>query len=77
MADCKDLKLVLKGRSRSSAEQRMSHKVWLEPDPPVPSHDAADHKGVSAVISCVHLAIHFLTRIDLSAKRASGKSPKE
>ena len=37
----------------------MSHKVWLQTDPPVPSHDAADHKGVSAVISCVHLAIRF------------------
>ena len=55
----------------------MSHKVWLQTDPPVPSHDAADHKGVSAVISCVHLAIRFLTRIGHSAKRASGKSPKE
>jgi hypothetical protein len=55
----------------------MSHKVWLQTDPPVPSHNAADHKGVSAVISCVHLAIRFLTRIGHPAKRASGKSLKE
>jgi hypothetical protein len=54
----------------------MSHKVWLQTDPPVPSHDAAEREGVSAVISCVHLAIHFLTRIGHSAKRASGRAQR-
>jgi hypothetical protein len=46
-------------------------------DAPAPSRDAVDHKGVSAVISGVFLAIHFLARIDHSAKRESGKDPKE
>ncbi len=48
----------------------MSHKVWLQTSPPVPSHEVADHKGVSAVISSVLLAIRFLTRTGHSAKRA-------
>ena len=54
----------------------MGHKVWLQLTHLL-SRDAVDHKGVSAVISGVFLAIHFLTRIGYSAKRASGKNPKE
>ena len=55
----------------------MSHKVWLQTDAPAPSCDAADHKGDSAVISGVFIAIHFLTRISHSTRRASGKNPKK
>ena len=43
----------------------------------LPSGDSVNHRGVSAVISYIFLAMRFLPRIGHSTKRASGKEPKE